>query len=361
MGKNIGIGFYVRKSLRAGPFRFNISKSGVGVSAGIPGFRVGTGPRGNYVHVGRHGVYYRTTLGSGPAPAMRPPPAPAAPSADIALEDVTGATAAELVPTGADDLVEQLNEAAGRPALWPLVALAAVVLVALVPPALAVVPLVAGVALGLWVGARDRARRAVVAFYEVEGPQADWLNAVVAIWETLGHAGGLWRVVASGEVATTYQYKTHAGAGSILSRGRLLATLAPPRVLVTNIAVPSLVAGNQALHFLPDRVLVRNGRQFADLSYAALQVRTEAIQFIEDGRVPHDGQQVDTTWQYVNVNGGPDRRFKNNRQLPVMLYGRMLFTSNAGLRWIVDCSRLSLTEQAGSTIRAAEAPQPIAA
>jgi hypothetical protein len=39
------VGFYVRKSVKAGPFRFNLSKSGIGVSAGVPGFRVGTGPR----------------------------------------------------------------------------------------------------------------------------------------------------------------------------------------------------------------------------------------------------------------------------------------------------------------------------
>ena len=51
------MGFYIRKSIKAGPFRFNLSKSGLGVSAGIPGFRVGTGPRGNYVHMGRNGIY----------------------------------------------------------------------------------------------------------------------------------------------------------------------------------------------------------------------------------------------------------------------------------------------------------------
>lgn len=63
------MGFYVRKSLKAGPFRFNLSKSGVGVSAGVPGFRAGSGPRGNYVNVGAHGVYYRASLGSGPSGA----------------------------------------------------------------------------------------------------------------------------------------------------------------------------------------------------------------------------------------------------------------------------------------------------
>jgi hypothetical protein len=27
----------------------------------VPGFRVGAGPRGNYVHMGRHGLYYRAS------------------------------------------------------------------------------------------------------------------------------------------------------------------------------------------------------------------------------------------------------------------------------------------------------------
>src|SRR5438552_19193284 len=113
------MGFYLRKSVRAGPFRFNLSKSGVGVSVGVPGFRIGTGPRGNYVHAGRHGVYYRATLGgrstrdSAPAlPAVRPHAPP--PIAEVLLEDATGASATELVPTGAGDLVEQLNSAARR-------------------------------------------------------------------------------------------------------------------------------------------------------------------------------------------------------------------------------------------------------
>ena len=64
------MGFYIRKSLKAGPFRFNLSKSGIGVSTGIPGFRVGSGPRGNYVHMGAHGLYYRASL-NGSRPATR--------------------------------------------------------------------------------------------------------------------------------------------------------------------------------------------------------------------------------------------------------------------------------------------------
>lgn len=66
--------FYFRKSVNAGPFRFNFSKGGVGVSVGVKGIRVGSGPRGHYVHAGRGGIYYRSTIG-GKAPLRSSVPA----------------------------------------------------------------------------------------------------------------------------------------------------------------------------------------------------------------------------------------------------------------------------------------------
>lgn len=60
------MGLYIRKSFRSGPIRINVSKSGLGVSAGIKGARIATGPRGTYLHGGRYGLYYRKKLpGSG--------------------------------------------------------------------------------------------------------------------------------------------------------------------------------------------------------------------------------------------------------------------------------------------------------
>jgi hypothetical protein len=40
------MGFTYRKSVNLGPFRVNLSKSGLGYSVGGRGFRVGTTPRG---------------------------------------------------------------------------------------------------------------------------------------------------------------------------------------------------------------------------------------------------------------------------------------------------------------------------
>jgi hypothetical protein len=59
------MGLYLRKSFRAGPIRFNLSKSGLGISGGVKGARLSVGPRGTYVHAGRHGLYYRKHLSAG--------------------------------------------------------------------------------------------------------------------------------------------------------------------------------------------------------------------------------------------------------------------------------------------------------
>jgi hypothetical protein len=57
--------FYIRKSFRLGPLRLNLSKSGLGASAGVKGARIATGSRGTQVHAGRYGLYYRKRLGRG--------------------------------------------------------------------------------------------------------------------------------------------------------------------------------------------------------------------------------------------------------------------------------------------------------
>jgi DNA polymerase-3 subunit epsilon len=110
-------------------------------------------------------------------------------------------------------------------------------------------------------------------------------------------------------------------------------------VLVTNIAVPSLHGKGRSVYFLPDRVLVRHGNQYADLPYVAINAHMEPKRFIESQPPPSDAQCVDTTWQYANKSGGPDGRFKNNRQLPVMLYGRLTLTTPQGLLMVWDFSR----------------------
>lgn len=341
------MGFYLRKSVKAGPFRFNLSKSGVGVSVGVPGFRVGKGPRGNYVHAGRGGVYYRATLGgstrrrgaSSPAPRVYvEQPASFFPSDGIVMEDATGASAEALTPSGPGDLVEQLNAASRRPRLWLWAA--AFFLIALIAKPIVGGPLLLlGVPVTVWLFLRDRARRAVVVFYDVNDAVATWFEDLVAAFEELAACAGIWRVNAAGQVRTTYQYKVNSGASKIVNRTSARLSFDPPTTLKTNIKVPTIAVGRDSIAFLPDRILVRSGRKYSDARYSDVEAAAYPQRFIETERPPRDSKQVDTTWRFVNKGGGPDRRFNNNVQLPVLLYGRLELSSRNGLFWVLDASR----------------------
>jgi len=92
------VGFYLRKSFRAGPVRFNLSKSGFGVSVGVTGARLGLSSSGRaYAHGGRGGLYYRKSLGGGGSRGGRRGGAQAGRassvrSAPLELTEETGAT-----------------------------------------------------------------------------------------------------------------------------------------------------------------------------------------------------------------------------------------------------------------------------
>ena len=62
------MGFFYRKSIKLGPFRVNLSKSGVGSSVGGPGFRTGvsgSGRRYTSFSLPGTGLGYRTSGGKG--------------------------------------------------------------------------------------------------------------------------------------------------------------------------------------------------------------------------------------------------------------------------------------------------------
>ncbi|WP_245357548.1 hypothetical protein [Kribbella aluminosa] len=283
---------------------------------------------------------YRATLS--PAPNVQPPRA-AVPvvreSARVEMEDATGLTSMALVPTGSGDIVRQLNAAAARHGWgWPTT-IVAFVLGLLTMPFGVMVWLLA-IPLCWWLFLRDKARRTVVLFYDVNDQPAAWFDSFVGMWPWLTQSAKLWREVQNGRVQTTYQHKTNAGASNLVSRLSAVAGLKGPRHLATNIVVPSLTAGKSSLYFLPDRVLVCDHKRYSDVSYSHLRADGYRQRFIETpGHLPKDAEQVDQTWQYVNVKGGPDRRYSNNPVLPVMLYGQVDLSSLEGLDWRLQISR----------------------
>lgn len=59
------MGFYLKKTIKCGPLRFNLSNSGIGVSAGVKGLRAGVDGKGRtYIGGGKGILRYRKQLGT---------------------------------------------------------------------------------------------------------------------------------------------------------------------------------------------------------------------------------------------------------------------------------------------------------
>ena len=47
---------------------------------------------------------------------------------------------------------------------------------------------------------------------------------------------------------------------------------------------------------------------------------------------------VGRTWRYVNKKGGPDRRFKDNCEIPICAYEQVHLSSSTGLNEVIQLS-----------------------
>jgi hypothetical protein len=342
--------FYIRKSLRFGPVRFNLSKSGVGVSVGIKGFRVGSGPRGNYVHMGRGGLYYRASLSSpsrssrGPAPIPVPhrDARPALPSADdVVMRDIDSEATAQIVDSSSHALVQELWEKHGklRFARAGLVGGGLITLLGLAAPrpGFGLALFVLSVALYVILRVYDARRKTTVIFYDLADESADLFRRLHDAFSWLGAAKKLWHIPSEGKVRDV---KYHAGADTLVKRDLISVHFKNPPFVKTNIPTPSLRVGTQTLYFFPDRILIFDAKDIGGLSYDSLRIDISTTHFIEQEGVPRDARTVGQTWRYVNKKGGPDRRFSNNPTIPVAEYETVRLTSRFGLNEALQVSRV---------------------
>jgi hypothetical protein len=176
----------------------------------------------------------------------------------------------------------------------------------------------------------------VILNYSLEFEAAQNFARLQAPFRQLATCERVWHIDAAGHNA---DMKRNAGATTSLKRTEVHPRFSRPAKVQCNLEVPTLQVGNTTLYFFPDRLLVYDSTGVGAVAYTNLKVEMQESRFVEDGSVPHDSHQIATTWQYVNKKGGPDRRFSNNRQLPVMRYGVFGFSSTSGLSILFLCSR----------------------
>ncbi len=175
--------------------------------------------------------------------------------------------------TDARALARRLDAAARAPRRAPLAAvgtLAVVVGTALVPgPALAVLVALLALPVLAVVHQHDRARRTVTAAYPQTSSRHECL---VAMWERHRVSATVWEP-ALWEIAP--QGVHHSVARRVDG----------PRHLRADVALPTLAGSHRDVAFLPDRVVVREGRDHHVLGYDELEATATVRERAEGGRL----------------------------------------------------------------------------
>ena len=171
-----------------------------------------------------------------------------------------------------------------------------------------------------------------------------------AKWEKLSAA---WRAVASSqslqEITVTAKAKnirTNAGIENSVDTAKMTAGGKLPWYLRTNIKPVVFKLQNCQLAIMPDRLLIFSKKKLGAVDYTEAKIDITAVGFLETGTIPTDSQMVKQVWAYANNDGSPDKRYANNRQYPVMQYGKVCISSPGGLNIQFMCSN----EKASDTL-----------
>jgi hypothetical protein len=125
---------------------------------------------------------------------------------------------------------------------------------------------------------------------------------------------------------------TRSAATCSVERAPVRFTISDDPVLRTEGKVLKLANAEDAdLLVYPGFVFMQSRGDLALVDLREIKVTYRPSRFIEEEPVPHDAVVVDYTWAKCNKDGSPDRRFANNRRIPIASYGELTLESESGL------------------------------
>jgi len=337
------------------------------MSVGVRGARISTGPRRTYVHVGAGGFRYSQridTQAAVPRPSSSPQPSapfPAQPNAPGRTVEVLHP--ARLTDSSSDELLEEIRrkeQIMGLVAILLAISVAVFVLFLLMlgtqasPWATWAVFAIALLGLlslpwAIWSDRRARLVRLHYVFDPLGDKVQEGLARLLAAFE---RAHAIWAVH---HEDVHGDWKRNAGAGTSVGRRRAHVGWGAPSFIETNARVGFLGIDGIRLFFFPDRLLIFGRGGVSAVRYADLKLEAGTVEFREEGEVPPDAKVTGTTWRYVNKDGGPDRRFNNNYQIPIVLYGTVDVSAPSGMRLSLQTSAEELASSSVELLRVIQA------
>lgn len=356
--------FYYSDSVSAGSYHFSLSSDAPGLSVSTTGLRVGKRPRSHYVHVGGGRLSYRASVnaevpqsqpqhGWEPAGMGREPVVSSEPG--VQMVEISSSNVLQMTDEGYGNILTELNAKQDTGSSLPLLIFFVILASSIAIFIFGLIGAVFGSLLliaALFVGIKlDEHRRSVVVVYDLEPDAAVAYAAMAKAFDDLAASSMKWHIDAGGAVRDLHTWKRNAGAATIVRRFPTTFSYALPSFITTNVTPPYMQVGKETLYWFPDVILVVERGKVGAVAYGMLEIRWEDSRFIEDENLPRDANVVGHVWKHPNKNGGPDRRFSDNRLLPVCLYEAIHLRSRSGLNELLEVSTTGRTAAFAETVR----------
>ncbi len=331
------MGFRYRKSINlGGGFRVNISKSGVGYSWGVKGARITKTSKGTTRHtlsLPGTGISYvketgknrnKSTVrnGSNNHQNYNPQNNDVMPAKSMETVKVS-----EYQPVEYKELLESIKKV--QDINFVSTILLCTFLLSAVP--IFILTGIAGIALKIY----THSKLVIPMEYDFDEESKMAYEQLNSTWMSLNTNKKFWQIITAAQINNS---KAHGGAKTSVTRIPAKAINKVPYFLKLNMKPFGLQLKKKQLFFLPDKLLVVDGRKVGALNYSDINLTLGKTNFIESEAVPADAKVVRQTWLKVNKDGSPDKRYKGNRQVPVCEYGEVMIQSGSALYVEIMCS-----------------------
>lgn len=329
------MGLRIRKSINiGGGFRVNISKHGVGYSWGVPGYRRTVTSRGTTrktYSIPKTGISYVSEKGMSQKRTGKKQP--------VAMNS----TPDQIFDSGSIDNYQNADyqeflDGISNYKRWDLIANILICTVLLSSTPFFILTTLCGVVLKFFV----LLKLPISLEYDFNDGMASKYETMKKNWLNLNSSSKLWQVLTNTSLSSLNDQKRNAGASGLITRQPIKIYAKTPRFIKSNTTFLFLKLKKEKLYFMPDKILIIQGKKVGAISYKDLDISGRDYRFIETEKVPKDSEVIEYTWKKVNKDGSPDKRFQGNSQVPVCKYGLITITANTGMDIRICCSNNNL-------------------
>jgi hypothetical protein len=195
----------------------------------------------------------------------------------------------------------------------------------------------------------DEPRRNVVFAYQLDPAAEERYKALVDAIDRIAGVNKIWFVKAVGDITNLHAWKKNSGASSLVDNQETSISYALPKGVASNVTPPVIVIDGKSCYFFPDCVLIEENKRFGAVRYETIRTAIRDQRMIMPSS-PYDATVVGQTWKYVNKNGSPDRRYKDNMQMPICLFEEIGMVSDSGFKGLLQISKYGVSKAFGSAV-----------